>query len=48
MVGLTGIFQWGMRQWSESGNEITAVEKIVDYTDVVLESTENGEKPEGN
>lgn len=34
-----------MRQWSEFENQMTAVERIVEYTDTVPEAIESGKKP---
>lgn len=36
-MNLTGMFQWGMRQWSELENTMTCVERIKEYADVVPE-----------
>ncbi|XP_076254933.1 putative multidrug resistance-associated protein lethal(2)03659 isoform X1 [Rhynchophorus ferrugineus] len=40
-LNLTGMFQWGMRQWSELENIMTCVERIKEYADVVPERDEN-------
>ncbi|KAF5303190.1 hypothetical protein FQA39_LY10103 [Lamprigera yunnana] len=34
---LNGMLQWGMRQWSELANNMTSVERILEYNDVQLE-----------
>ena len=39
-VGLTGMFQWGIRQWSEMENQMTSVERIQEYIDITPESDE--------
>ncbi|CAG9768692.1 unnamed protein product [Ceutorhynchus assimilis] len=36
-VNLSGMFQWGMRQWCELENTMTCVERIKEYADVVPE-----------
>ncbi|KAL1500932.1 hypothetical protein ABEB36_006349 [Hypothenemus hampei] len=43
-MSLTGMFQWGMRQWSELENNMTSVERVVEYTEVECE-TKKDEKP---
>lgn len=44
-LSLTGMVQWGLRQWSELENQMTSVERIVEYTQVVPEESENGMEP---
>ncbi|KAG5894554.1 hypothetical protein JTB14_021536 [Gonioctena quinquepunctata] len=34
---MTGMFQWGMRQWAEFETQMTSVERIQDYADIVPE-----------
>ncbi|KAH1001477.1 hypothetical protein HUJ04_005494 [Dendroctonus ponderosae] len=44
-VSLTGMFQWGMRQWSELENSMTCVERIKEYADVVPEQNPDSKDP---
>ncbi|GJQ86453.1 hypothetical protein Trydic_g10360 [Trypoxylus dichotomus] len=41
---LTGMFQWGMRQWSELENQMTAVERVVEYTSIENEDQQAFDK----
>ncbi|XP_072399234.1 probable multidrug resistance-associated protein lethal(2)03659 [Diabrotica undecimpunctata] len=34
ILALTGMFQWGMRQWSELENQMTSVERVQEYADL--------------
>lgn len=45
VIGLTGMVQMGMRQWSEFENQMTAVERIIEYTELEPEPVNSGEKP---
>ncbi|XP_074031101.1 probable multidrug resistance-associated protein lethal(2)03659 isoform X1 [Leptinotarsa decemlineata] len=40
-MDLTGMFQWGMRQWSEMENQMTSVERVQEYADLKPEKQED-------
>ncbi|XP_031342889.1 probable multidrug resistance-associated protein lethal(2)03659 [Photinus pyralis] len=42
-VSLTGVLQWGMRQLSELENNMTSVERVLEYNNVPLEPTRKSE-----
>ncbi|KAG5894560.1 hypothetical protein JTB14_021542 [Gonioctena quinquepunctata] len=42
---LSGMFQWGMRQWSELENQMTSVERVQEYADIVPERDNNTRTP---
>lgn len=38
LIGLTGIFQWGMKQSAELENQMTSVERVLEFMQVEHES----------
>lgn len=36
-IGLTGMLQWGMRQSTELENQMTSVERVLEFTEVERE-----------
>ncbi|CAG9767557.1 unnamed protein product [Ceutorhynchus assimilis] len=47
-MSLTGMFQWGMRQWSELENNMTSVERVVEYSEVDQEIKAEVKEPQKN
>ncbi|XP_060518770.1 ATP-binding cassette subfamily C member 4-like isoform X2 [Cylas formicarius] len=47
-ITLTGMFQWGMRQWSELENTMTCVERIKEYADIEPEKDVETKEPPKN
>lgn len=43
-MALTGIFQYGMRQWSELENQMTSVERVQEYADLKPEKDESAKE----
>ena len=39
------MLQWGMRQWSELENQMTSVERVVEYTEVTPEPDDATKNP---
>ncbi|XP_072399246.1 probable multidrug resistance-associated protein lethal(2)03659 [Diabrotica undecimpunctata] len=44
-MAITGILQYGMRQWSEFENQMTSVERVQEYADLVQEEDNNSSEP---
>lgn len=45
-LGLTGMVQFGLKQWSDFENYMTSVERVVEYTDLETEKVEDGKVPD--
>ncbi|KAI2474069.1 ATP binding cassette (ABC) protein subfamily C member, provisional [Diabrotica virgifera virgifera] len=44
-MAITGILQYGMRQWSEFENQMTSVERVQEYADLVQEEDSHSSEP---
>nr|CAI5849600.1 unnamed protein product [Callosobruchus analis] len=44
-MGITGMFQWGMRQWSELENQMTSVQRVQEYAVLKQEADEGKYQP---
>ncbi|VEN34161.1 unnamed protein product [Callosobruchus maculatus] len=44
-ISLTGLFGYGMRQWSEVDNSMTSVERVIEYTEIPQETNREKKDP---